>query len=133
MKKIEVVAAIIREGNTIFATQRGYGEFEGMWEFPGGKMEAGEQPEAALAREIREELAVEIGIDQLLCTVNYDYPQFHLTMHCFMCHITAGTPLLLEHKSARWLGASDLDAVDWLPADIEVVKLLRNSLQNDIH
>ena len=133
MKKIEVVAAIIRKGNTIFATQRGYGEFEGMWEFPGGKMEAGELPEAALAREIREELAVEIGIDQLLCTVNYDYPQFHLTMYCFMCHITAGVPQLLEHKSARWLSASDLDAVEWLPADIEVVKLLRNSLQNDIH
>ena len=133
MKKIEVVAAIIRAGNTIFATQRGYGEFEGMWEFPGGKMEAGELPEAALAREIREELAVEIGIDQLLCTVNYDYPQFHLTMYCFMCHITAGVPQLLEHKSARWLSASDLDAVEWLPADIEVVKLLRNSLQNDIH
>ena len=133
MKKIEVVAAIIRKGNTIFATQRGYGEFEGMWEFPGGKMEAGELPEAALAREIREELAVEIGIDQLLCTVNYDYPQFHLTMYCFMCNITAGVPQLLEHKSARWLSASDLDAVEWLPADIEVVKLLRNSLQNDIH
>ena len=133
MKKIEVVAAIIREGNTIFATQRGYGEFEGMWEFPGGKMEAGELPEAALSREIREELAVEVGVGELLCTVNYDYPQFHLTMHCFMCHITAGVPQLLEHKSARWLSASELDAVEWLPADIEVVKLLRNSLQNDIH
>ena len=133
MKQIEVVAAIIRASNTIFATQRGYGEFEGMWEFPGGKMEAGEQPEAALAREIREELAVEIGIDQLLCTVNYDYPQFHLTMHCFMCHITAGTPQLLEHKSARWLSASDLDTVEWLPADIEVIGLLRQSLQNVVH
>ena len=132
-KTIRVVAAIITDGKRILATQRGYGAFKGMWEFPGGKMEAGELPEAALAREIREELAVEIGIDQLLCTVNYDYPQFHLTMHCFMCHIVAGVPQLLEHKSARWLSASDLDAVEWLPADIEVVKLLRNSLQNDIH
>lgn len=133
MKKIEVVAAIIRKGNTIFATQRGYGEFEGMWEFPGGKMEAGELPEAALAREIREELAVEISVGELLCTIDYDYPQFHLTMHCFMCHITTGTPQLLEHKSARWLSASDLDTVEWLPADIEVVGLLRKSLQNVVH
>lgn len=133
MKKIEVVAAIIHKGNTIFATQRGYGEFEGMWEFPGGKMEAGELPEAALAREIREELAVEISVGELLCTIDYDYPQFHLTMHCFMCYITAGTPQLLEHKSARWLSASDLDTVEWLPADIEVIGLLRKSLQNVVH
>ncbi len=133
MKKIEVVAAIIREGNTIFATQRGYGEFEGMWEFPGGKMEADELPEAALAREIREELAVEVCVGERLCTVDYDYPQFHLTMHCFMCHIAAGVPQLLEHKSARWLGASELDAVEWLPADIEVVHLLRKTLQNITH
>ena len=133
MKKIEVVAAIIRKGNTIFATQRGYGEFEGMWEFPGGKMEVGELPEAALAREIREELAVEVCVGERLCTVDYDYPQFHLTMHCFMCHITVGVPQLLEHKSARWLSASDLDAVEWLPADIEVIGLLRKSLQNVVH
>ena len=133
MKKIEVVAAIIQREGAYFATQRGYGEFEGMWEFPGGKMEARELPEAALAREIREELAIEISVGELLCTIDYDYPQFHLTMHCFMCHITAGVPQLLEHKSARWLSASELDAVEWLPADIEVVKLLRNSLQNDIH
>ena len=128
MKQIEVVAAIIREGNTIFATQRGYGEFEGMWEFPGGKVEQGEESEDALRREIREELAIDIEVDSLLCTTEYTYPTFHLVMHCYWCHITEGTPQLLEHKSARWLSAQELLDVMWLPADIEVVKTIQQSL-----
>ena len=128
MKQIEVVAAIIREGDTIFATQRGYGEFEGMWEFPGGKVEQGEAPEEALRREIREELAIDVAVDSLLCTTEYTYPTFHLVMHCYWCHITEGEPQLLEHKSARWLSAQELHDVMWLPADIEVVKTIQQSL-----
>ena len=128
MKKIEVVAAIIREGNTIFATQRGYGDFKGMWEFPGGKMEAGELPEAALTREIREELAVEVSVGARLCTVDYDYPQFHLTMHCYWCRIIEGTPQLLEHQSARWLTPETLHEVEWLPADVAVVEQIFSSM-----
>jgi 8-oxo-dGTP diphosphatase len=128
MKHIEVVAAIIREGNTIFATQRGYGEFEGMWEFPGGKVEQGEGAEEALRREIREELAIDITVGSLLCTTEYTYPTFHLVMHCYWCHIAEGTPQLLEHKSARWLSAQELLDVMWLPADIEVVKTIQQSL-----
>ena len=133
MKQIEVVAAIIRKGNTIFATQRGYGEFEGMWEFPGGKIETGEAPEAALTREIREELDVEISVGNLLTTVRYDYPSFRLVMHCYWCHIISGIPQLLEHKSAQWLTASELYAVEWLPADIEVVSLIQETLFKQNH
>ena len=133
MKQIEVVAAVICKGNTIFATQRGYGEFEGMWEFPGGKIEAEEEPEAALIREIREELDIEIAIGNLLTTVRYDYPSFRLVMHCYWCHIISGTPLLLEHKSARWLTATELNDVEWLPADIEAVSLIQKSLLKQIH
>ena len=103
MKKIEVVAAIIYKNGEYFATQRGYGEFEGMWEFPGGKIEPGESRESALRREIQEELGVDITIDEFLCTTNYDYPSFHLTMHCYICSIEAGEIVLREHKSARWL------------------------------
>lgn len=128
MKHIEVVAAIIREGNTIFATQRGYGEFEGMWEFPGGKVEQGEGAEDALRREIREELAIDIAVGSLLHTTEYTYPTFHLTMHCYWCHITEGTPQLLEHKSARWLSTQELHEVEWLPADIEVVNAIQQVL-----
>ncbi len=132
MKTIEVVAAVIADGDRIFATQRGYGEFRGMWEFPGGKMEAGESREEALRREIREELDVEVGVGDFLCTVDYDYPAFHLTMHCFMCSIVEGEVRLKEHEAARWLGKDELFSVNWLPADVDVVRtLLRYSAELD--
>ncbi len=124
MKKIEVVAAIIHRNETYFATQRGYGEFEGMWEFPGGKIELGESPKVALKREIQEELGVDITIEELLCTTEYDYPSFHLTMHCYLCSIASGEIELREHKSACWLTAETLDSVAWLPADQEVIEKL---------
>ena len=108
MKTIEVVAAIIRKGDKIFATQRGYGDFKDGWEFPGGKMEAGETPEDALKREIWEELETKIVVEKLLTTVDYDYPKFHLTMHCFMCSIESGQLTLKEHEAARWLQLSDI-------------------------
>jgi len=127
MKQIEVVAAIIHDTNgRIFATQRGYGEFKDYWEFPGGKMEPGESPEEALRREIWEELETRIAVERLVQTVEYDYPDFHLTMHCFWCHIESGHLLLKEHEAARWLSLSDIESVDWLPADREVVKRLRS-------
>ena len=124
MKQIEVVAAIIRKGDKIFATQRGYGEWKDWWEFPGGKMEAGETPEEALRREIREELSTEIGVDQFLCTVDYDYPNFHLTMHCYLCSLLTEALHLNEHEAAKWLTKEDLDSVKWLPADLEVVEAI---------
>ena len=127
MKQIEVVAAIIHDTNgRIFATQRGYGDFKDGWEFPGGKMEPGESPEEALRREIWEELETRIAVERLVQTVEYDYPDFHLTMHCFWCHIESGHLLLKEHEAARWLSLSDIESVDWLPADREVVKRLRS-------
>ena len=127
MKQIEVVAAIIHDTNgRIFATQRGYGEFKDYWEFPGGKMEPGESPEEALRREIWEELETRIVVERLVQTVEWDYPSFHLTMHCFWCHIESGHLLLKEHEAARWLGKEQLYSVDWLPADREVVKRLRS-------
>ena len=119
-KHIEVVAAVICDGNRIFATQRGYGEWKDWWEFPGGKMEPGETPEAALQREIREELATEISVESLLTTVSYDYPNFHLTMHCYLCKLT-----LLEHEAAKWLTRDELNSVKWLPADEEVVEKIK--------
>jgi 8-oxo-dGTP diphosphatase len=125
MKQIEVVAAIIRKDDLIFATQRGYGDFKDWWEFPGGKMEAGETPEEALKREIREELSTEINVDEFLCTVEYDYPAFHLTMHCYLCSLLMEALHLNEHEAARWLKLEDLDSVDWLPADKVVVEKLR--------
>lgn len=131
MKTIEVVAAIIKEGDAILATQRGYGEFEGLWEFPGGKMEPGETPTTALAREIQEELAVSIEVNHLLSTTEYTYPTFHLIMHCYWCRITDGTPQLLEHKSARWLTADTLHSVTWLPADVEVVNEIARCLSTE--
>lgn len=124
MKIINVVAAIIHKDGAYFATERGYGEFVGMWEFPGGKIEADESSEAALKREIQEELGVDIAIDRYLCTTEYDYPTFHLTMHCYLCSIVSGVIELREHRSARWLTAKLLDSVDWLPADREVIKIL---------
>ena len=124
MKVIEVVAAIIQRDGAYFATQRGYGEFEGMWEFPGGKIESGESREIALRREIQEELGVDIIIENLLCTTEYDYPSFHLTMHCYLCSVASGDIELREHKSARWLTAETLDSVEWLPADKDVIDKL---------
>ena len=122
MKQIEVVAAVIRKGDKIFATQRGYGDFKDWWEFPGGKMEAGETPEEALIREIREELSADISVDEFLCTVEYDYPAFHLTMHCFLGSLVGEALHLNEHEAARWLTKEELDSVKWLPADEIVVK-----------
>lgn len=126
MKNIEVVAAIIVKDNKIFATQRGYGDFKDMWEFPGGKMEAGESPEEALKREIREELATDIAIDRFVCTVEHDYPAFHLTMHNYICHIVSGSLDLIEHEAARWLAPCDLDSVNWLPADLKILPYLKD-------
>ena len=131
MKQIEVVAAIIHdEAGRIFATQRGYGDFKDGWEFPGGKMEPGETPEAALKREIREELSAAINVDSFVCTVDYDYPQFHLTMHCYYCSLQDDALHLNEHEAARWLTKDQLDCVDWLPADWVVVEAIRK--RNDV-
>ncbi len=125
MKSIEVVAAIIKKDNKIFATQRGYGDFKDGWEFPGGKMEPGESPEEALVREIEEELETEIRVEKMVHTIQYDYPQFHLTMHCFLCSIVSGELTLTEHEAARWLGKTEMNSVEWLPADIEVIEILK--------
>ena len=126
MRQIEVVAAIIQRDGAYFTTQRGYGEFEGMWEFPGGKIEPGESRDVALKREIQEELGVDIAIENLLCTTEYDYPSFHLTMHCYLCSIASGEIELREHKSALWLTTDKLDEVAWLPADKEVIDKLKS-------
>lgn len=125
MNNIEVVAAIIHKDNCFLATQRGYGEFEGMWEFPGGKIEVNESKEEALIREIKEELDTELRIDKYLCVVNYDYPNFHLTMYCYICSVVDGDIKLLEHKSAKWLRKDELNVVEWLPADVEVIEELK--------
>lgn len=125
MKTIEVAAAIITHSGRIFATQRGYGEFKDGWEFPGGKMEPGETPQQALVREIQEELDTEIEVGELVETVEYDYPGFHLTMHCFLCTIRSGDLVLKEHEAARWLTREELDDVDWLPADVKAVEKLK--------
>ena len=123
-RRIEVVAAIIRKDDKIFATQRGYGDYKDGWEFPGGKMEAGETSEEALKREIWEELETRIVVERLVQTVEWDYPKFHLTMHCFWCHVESGLLTLKEHEAARWLSKEQLDSVDWLPADKAVVEQL---------
>ncbi len=130
-KTVKVVAAIIRRGNKIFATQRGYGEFKDGWEFPGGKVELGETPQEALAREIREELSADIIVGALLTTVEYDYPKFHLSMDCFWAELAEDSEMtLLEHEAAKWLGLDELDTVNWLPADIEVVKAIKEERAN---
>ena len=129
MKRIEVVAAVIRQGGKIFATQRGYGDFKDWWEFPGGKMETGESPREALIREIREELDAVVEVGDLLRTVEYDYPAFHLTLHCFWCSLVGDALHLNEHEAARWLSADELDSVRWLPADEELMPLIANFLQ----
>ena len=126
MKTIKVVAAIIRDGDHIFATQRGYGEYKDGWEFPGGKVEPGETPKDALVREIKEELDADIIVGDLLTTVEYDYPTFHLSMDCFWAKLADGSELtLLEHEAAKWLDLDNFDEVDWLPADIEVVDAIK--------
>lgn len=124
MKTIRVVAAVIRSENKIFATARGYGEFKGQWEFPGGKIERGETPQEALAREIQEELDVKIEVGDLIDTIEYDYPSFHLSMDCFWCIVTDGEITLKEAEDARWLSKDKLYSVDWLPADMELIEKL---------
>ena len=128
-RTVEVVAAVIRRGDTILATQRGYGPWEGWWEFPGGKIQPGESREDALLREIQEEMETSIAIDRFLTTVDYDYPNFHLTMHCFLCHLTDGCFTLKEHHAARWLDADSLQSIQWLPADQDLVTGLVNLLK----
>ena len=128
MKQIEVVAAIIRKGDMIFATQRGYGDYKDGWEFPGGKMETGETPEEALRREICEELETRITVESLLQTVEWDYPQFHLTMHCYWCRIESGNLTLKEHEAARWLAKDELESVAWLPADLTLLPAIQTAL-----
>ena len=125
--RIEVVAAIIHDDKErIFATQRGYGEWKDWWEFPGGKIEAGETPEEALKREIWEELATRIVVEHFVATVEWDYPAFHLTMHCYLCHVESGHLQLKEHEAARWLSRDELKSVSWLPADREIVTRLKS-------
>lgn len=122
MKTIRVVAAVIKDGERIFATQRGYGEFKDGWEFPGGKIEAGETPQDALRREIREELDTEIQVGEKIDTVEYDYPAFHLSMDCFWCKVVEGKLVLLEAEASRWLKKEELHSVDWLPADLGLIE-----------
>lgn len=121
MKTVRVVAAVIRDNDRILATARGYGEYKGWWEFPGGKIEEGESPEQALIREIREELGVEIEIHDLIDIIDYDYETFHLHMNCYWATVVRGELQLLEHEAARWLDASNIESVDWLPADLAVL------------
>lgn len=128
MKTVRVVAAVIRKDDKIFVTQRGYGEFKDGWEFPGGKIEEGETPEQALAREIKEELDTEIQVGKLIDTIEYDYPKFHLSMDCFWCEIMQGGLELKEHEAARWLSKEELYSVDWLPADMGVVERIKKEL-----
>ncbi len=128
MKTIHVVAAIIRDEDRIFATARGYGEFKGGWEFPGGKVEPGETPQEALIREIKEELETEIKVGELIQTIEYDYPKFHLSMDCFWCEIVSGDLVLKEAEDAKWLTKETLDSVAWLPADVTLIEEIRKSM-----
>ena len=128
MKTVEVVAAIIRDGNKIFATQRGYGDYKDGWEFPGGKIEPGETPQQALVREIKEELDTEVAVGDYLTTIEYDYPAFHLSMQCFWCKIVEGALVLKEHEAAKWLNAADLDSVAWLPADQMIIEMIKKQI-----
>ena len=123
-KIVRVVAAVIRKGGQVFATQRGYGDYKDWWEFPGGKIEPGETPEEALVREIHEELDADITVDGYITTVEYDYPEFHLSMACYWCSLKTDHVTLLEHEGAKWVGLDDLGQVNWLPADLVVVKMI---------
>ena len=127
MKTINVVAAVIKMDNKIFATQRGYGEFKGGWEFPGGKIESGETPQEALVREIKEELGAIIKVGNLIDTVEYDYPNFHLNMQVFWGEVISGKLVLKEHQAARWLSVHEIDSVNWLPADLELVEKIKKN------
>ena len=129
-KSINVVAAIIIRNGRLFATQRGYGEWKDWWEFPGGKVETGENPCEALRREIREELDTEISVGEMLATVEYDYPKFHLSMQCYLCSVVSGDLSLQEHEDARWLTADDLYSVKWLPADLDILPMIIEKLRN---
>ena len=133
MKTIRVVAAIIKAVNEngepiIFATQRGYGDFKGGWEFPGGKIEEGETPQEALVREIKEELETEIVVGELIDTIEYDYPTFHLSMNCFWAEIVSGDLVLTEHEAAKWLTKAELDSVEWLPADVTLIERIKDNI-----
>ena len=128
MKTIKVVAAVIRDGDKIFATQRGYGDLKGGWEFPGGKIEEGETPQEALKREIMEELDTEIEVGEFIDTIEYDYPDFHLSMGCYCCFVISGDLVLKEHEAARWLGKNELMDVEWLPADVKLI----NRISKDV-
>ncbi len=131
MKTVQVVAAVIRKDGRIFATQRGYGPWKDFWEFPGGKTEPGETPEQALCREIREELETDIAVGNKLAQVEYDYPDFHLSMGCYFCTVRSGRLTLKEHESARWLAPEELDSVRWLPADLQVVAALKEASREE--
>ena len=128
MKTVKVVAAVIRDGNQIFATARGYGEFKGQWEFPGGKIEAGETPQQALVREIKEELDTDIEVGGFIDTIEYDYQTFHLSMDCFWAKVIRGQLVLKEAEAARWLTKESLDSVQWLPADLTIIEKIRKAL-----
>ena len=127
-KTIKAVAAVIRDENRVLATQRGYGDFKGGWEFPGGKIEEDETPQEALVREIREELEVEIQVRELIDTIEHDYPTFHLSMDCFWAEIVSGELVLKEHEAAKWLTKEELDSVEWLPADIALIEKIRREI-----
>lgn len=133
MKSIKVVAAVIIDKNKIYSTQRGHGDHSGGWEFPGGKVEDGETNEGALIREIREELKVNITVNDYIGTVEYDYPTFHLSMACYICHIVSGDLTLVEHTAAKWLMMDQIDSVDWLPADIIAVRLVKKHMGEYMH